>query len=390
MPRKVIGFSLIAVLALGAIAVLVWLCGPFHRQRGHLAGMPPTVHRENLYSEAGAGRLSAALRHVAPLVFVPEIRSDEVSVIDPKRLRVVARFPAGRNPQHVVPSYDLRTLWVAGSAAPGHGKGSLMPIDAISGQPGRSIRVPDAYNLYFTPDGRFAIDVAEEDRRLDLRDPQTMRFHRSVRLRQCAGANHADFDIDGQYMILSCEFDGHLVKLDLPQFRVVKVLPLPQPSMPQDVRVGPDGKLFYVADMMRDGVFLIDGENLTVKGFIHTGMGAHGLVVSRDGKHLYVTNRGSHVLRAPPRGPGSVSVIDFATDRVVRTWPIPGGGSPDMGNISADGRYLWVSGRFDDVAYRIDTKTGQVVQIPVGKEPHGLTIWPQPGRYSLGHTGNMR
>ena len=38
----------------------------------------------------------------------------------------------------------------------------------------------------------------------------------------------------------------------------------------------------------------------------------------------------------------------------------------------------------------IDTVTGQVKKIPVGKEPHGLTVWPQPGRYSLGHTGNMR
>ena len=92
----------------------------------------------------------------------------------------------------------------------------------------------------------------------------------------------------------------------------------------------------------------------------------------------------------PARGQGSVSVIDFATRKVEVTWPIPGGGSPDMGNVSADGKYLWLSGRFDNVAYAIDTTTGEVKSIPVGKEPHGLTIWPQPGRYSLGHTGNLR
>src|SRR5260370_11206073 len=87
---------------------------------------------------------------------------------------------------------------------------------------------------------------------------------------------------------------------------------------------------------------------------------------------------------------GSGAVIDFAARRVVTTWPIPGGGSPDMGNVSADGKRLWLSGRYDDVVYVIDTTTGQVQQIPVGKEPHGLTVWPQPGRYSLGHTGNIR
>src|SRR5229473_1217418 len=86
----------------------------------------------------------------------------------------------------------------------------------------------------------------------------------------------------------------------------------------------------------------------------------------------------------------SVALIDFVTRKIVATWPIPGGGSRDMGNVSVDGTVLWLSGRYNNVVYAIDTATGQVQSIPVGKEPHGLTVWPQPGRYSLGHTGNMR
>jgi streptogramin lyase len=85
-----------------------------------------------------------------------------------------------------------------------------------------------------------------------------------------------------------------------------------------------------------------------------------------------------------------VTVIDFATNKVVTNWPITGGGSPDMGNVSNDGKWLWLSGRFDDVVYRLDTATGKVDTIAVGLEPHGLAVWPQPGRYSLGHTGNFR
>jgi len=160
--------------------------------------------------------------------------------------------------------------------------------------------------------------------------------------------------------------------------------------MPQDVRVSPDGKVFYVADMMADGVFLIDGDSFTKIGFIHTGAGTHGLYPSRDGSRLYVTNRGSHRIHGARRGKGSVSVIDYATRKVVANWPIPGGGSPDMGNVNADGSVLWLSGRFDDVVYAINTSTGKVRKIKVGMEPHGLTVWPQPGRYSLGHTGIMR
>jgi YVTN family beta-propeller protein len=378
--------GLVAVLAIAfAIANRVW--------QGHLrplAGMPPVLHRENLYSEAAAGRIGAAAAMALPRVYVPDVKSGDVYVIDPATMRAVARFPAGRHPQHVIPSYDLRTLWVAGSAAPGRGPGFVMPIDPKTGKPGRIIAVPDAYNLYFTPDGESAIVVAEEDKRLDFRDPHTMRFQETVRTPECRGINHADFSIDGRYAIFSCEFGGNLIRFDIRERRVAGTLKLPAPSMPQDVRVAPDGRLFYVADMLHDGVFLIDGDRLRLAGFIHTGIGTHGLIVSRDGAKLYVANRGSHAVEDRPRGPGNISVVDFATNKVERTLPIPGGGSPDMGNVSANGRYLWLSGRFDNVIYRIDTRSGAIRTIPVGREPHGLAIWPLPGRYSLGHTGLMR
>lgn len=356
---------------------------------GRLAEMPPIVDRSNIYSEAGANRLAPAVANDPPRVYVPDIESDDVTVIDPASLRVVDRFSAGRNPQHVVPSWDLRTLWVTGSA--GHrGGGSLMPIDPAIGKPGVVLPVPDAYNMYFTPDGRAAMVVAEDERRLEFRDPHDMRLIDSLTIGECPGLNHGDFAADGSYAIFTCEFGGALVKLDMIRNRVVGVLRLGRTSMPQDVRVAPTGSLFYVADMLKDGVHLVDGVSFAIIGFIPTGIGAHGLCFSRDAHRLYVSDRGSHSVRGAPHGPGNIAVIDLATNRVVHVWRIPSGGSPDMGNLDARGRYLWVSGRFDDVAYRFDTRNGAVISIPVGREPHGLTIWPQPGRYSLGHTGIMR
>jgi DNA-binding beta-propeller fold protein YncE len=174
------------------------------------------------------------------------------------------------------------------------------------------------------------------------------------------------------------------------QRRVLGLLKLSKGGMPQDIRITPDGKRFVVADMKADGAFVVDGASFKEVGFVATGVGTHGLYPSRDGSRLYVANRGSNHIHGKPHGPGSVSVIDFSTLKVMQTWPIPGGGSPDMGNVSADGHQLWLSGRYDDVVYVFETDTGAVSQIPVGMEPHGLTVWPQPGRYSLGHTGNMR
>jgi YVTN family beta-propeller protein len=352
-------------------------------------GMPPVVGARNVYSEAGPGKVRLDLANLPPRVYVPNSLSDTVSVIDPTTFRILRTFRVGHTPQHVVPSYDLRTLWVNNNG------GGLTPIDPRTGRPGPTVPADDPYNLYFTPDGRFAVVVAEFHERLDFREPHTMRLVSSMRL-DCPGANHLDFSADGRYFLVTCEFGGRIVKVDTQTHRPIGVLDLPHGgvahrAMPQDVRLAPDGHLFYVADMAAGGVHLVDGERLVEVRFLPTGVGAHGIHPSRDGRLLYVSNRGWRTVYGGRRGPGSISVIDPARRAVVATWPIPGGGSPDMGNVSADGRVLWISGRYDDEVYAIETRTGHLLaRIPVGRGPHGLTVWPQPGRYSLGHTGNMR
>ena len=353
-------------------------------------GMPPVLDAGNLYTGTAPDRLSPAVGGALSRVYVPNRRSNSVSVIDPGTLAIVDRFPVGASPQHVVPSWDLKTLWVANNGAR-RSSGSLTPIDPQTGKPGSAIPVDDPYNLYFTPDGHAAIVVAERHKRLDFRDPQTMALEQSIEAPNCSGINHADFSIDGRYAIFTCEFrGGGLVKIDLVNRKVLGYLRFLRRGMPQDIRISPDGTRFYVADMHADGVYVVDGDSFTQTDFIPTGIGTHGLYPSRDGKELYVANRGSHSTRGAPHGKGSIVVLDFATGKVEHNWPIPGGGSPDMGNVSVDGKQLWLSGRFDNVVYDIDTTSGAVKSIPVGQEPHGLTVWPQPGRYSLGHTGNMR
>ena len=352
-------------------------------------GMPPVPDPTNLYSEIRSDKMSPAVAGALPRIYVPNRQGNDVTVIDPATMKVVDRFAVGINPQHVVPSWDLKTLWVTNNAE-GRPDGSLTPIDPATGKPGKTIMVEDPYNMYFTPDGKSAIVVAEALKRLDFRDPHTMAMQYSIEVPQCKGINHADFSIDGRIAIFTCEFQGSLARIDLANRKVLGYLKLSRGGMPQDIRSSPDGSLFFVADMKAGGVFVVDGATFTETAFIKTGIGTHGLYPSRDGTKLYVANRGTSHVFGPPRGKGSVSVIDFATRQIVATWTIPGGGSPDMGNVSIDGKVLWLSGRFDNLVYAIDTTSGEVRSIRVGKEPHGLTVWPQPGRYSLGHTGNMR
>ncbi len=201
--------------------------------------------------------------------------------------------------------------------AEGRTDGSLTPIDPATGKPGKPIAVDDPVQHVFHAGRTLG------DRR--RRSVQAARFPRSEddgaaivarRRPNARGINHADFSIDGRYAIFTCEFAKGLAKIDFVDRKVVGYLKLSKGGMPQDIRISPDGKVFYVADMMADGVFVVDGETFREIGFIATGKGTHGLYPSRDGRKLYVTNRGSNRIHGPARGKGSVSVVDFATRKV--------------------------------------------------------------------------
>ena len=339
---------------------------------GAVAAAPITA---NIYAATAAGNLTGPTRRARPLVYVPNGGSNTVVVIDQTTFGVVGRYKVGRLPQHVTPSWDLTTLWVSNNRG-----NSVQAFDPVTGGPrGRPVAVADPYNLYATPDGRSAIVVEEANRRLTFRDPKTWRVQRRVAM-PCAGVDHMDFSADGGFLLASCEFSGDVVRVDLPSLRVHRPLHLADGAMPQDVKLSPDGHTFYVAEMMAGGVYLVDRTGRKKIGFIRTGAGTHGLYPSRNARNLYITNRGA----------GTVTVLRFADRHIVATWRIPHG-SPDMGGVSADGRTLWVSGRYNDEVYAIDTRSGRLrARIPVDRGPHGLCVWPQPGRYSLGHTGILR
>jgi YVTN family beta-propeller protein len=340
-----------------------------------LPGMPPVIDPQDIYTADRPNQLSPAVRNFPPRIYVPNSESNSVDVIDPTSLKIIDHFDVGRQPQHIVVSYDLKTLWVLDDKG-----NALTRIDPATGKKGETVPVDDPYNLYFTPDGENAIVVAESLHRLDFRDPHTMSLKYSLTV-PCSGVNHMDFSADGRFLVASCEYDGKMLKVDVPSRTVLATMRFGGHSMPQDVRLSPDGKIFYVADMAMNGVHEVDAANFTQLGFLQTGKGTHGLYVSRDSKFLYISNRGE----------GSISVLDFQKQAVVKKWRIPNGGSPDMGGISADGGMLWLAGRYNSEIYGFETATGKLVaRIPVGKGPHGLCVYPQPGRYSMGHTGIFR
>ena len=348
---------------------------PAVRFRRPLPGMPP-VRNGQVYAAASAGGLAARVRHDKAYLYVPNSFGAPITTVISQRTgKVVRVLRTGALSQHVTPSWDLRTLYVEASAAD-----QLVALDPRTGRIERRIPQRRPYNLYFTPNGRRGIVMDEEDDEVVFTDPHTFRRRAVVHDASCAGPNHADFTANGRLLLVTCEFSGSLLEISTTSHRVVGRLPLGAGSKPQDVRLSPDGRTFYVADMDRNRLLRVGWRHLRVLGHTDVPAMPHGIYPSRDGRRLFVSDRMA----------GEVSVVSVATNRVVATWRAPGS-HPDMGGLSADGRTLWLSGRYDGYVYGWDTRTGRLThRIRVGGSPHGLLVWPQPGRYSLGHTGNMR
>jgi DNA-binding beta-propeller fold protein YncE len=343
-----------------------------------LPGMPPVVDPANVYSEAGAGELSPAAAAARPLVYVPHSGSGEVRVIDPATFKEIDRFPAGREVQHVVPSYDMQTLYATDDVG-----NTITPIDPKTGAHSARIPIVDPYNMYFLPDGSAAVSVAEAQKTLVFYDWHTWQEQGRLEVPDCGGIDHADFTADGRTAVFTCEFAGRVAVVDVASRTLLRTIDMPVRHThmgPQDIKLSPDGQRFYVADSDQGSLWVLDGAATQVIGEIPIGAGTHGIYPSRDASVLYVTARIA----------GTVTVLDPATGQVKTTWPIPGG-SPDMGGVTADGSQLWLSGRYNREVYVLSTADGHLLaRIPAGDGPHGLCVWPQPGRYSLGHTGVTR
>jgi YVTN family beta-propeller protein len=339
--------------------------------QGHPISSQHTAPGVDVYRAIESPRLAASVRRFPERVYVPNSSSGTVDVIDPRTYRIVRHFGVGSVPHHITPSWNMQRLYVDNT-----GGNSLTMIDPKTGRPRGKIRVRDPYNLYFTPDGSKAIVVAERYQALDFRDIHTWRLLKSVRI-PTSGPDHLDFSADGHFLLISTEFSGRVYRVDTSTMKVTGKVSVG--GLPVDVKLSPDGSLFYVANQGLNGVSVIDAHNLKKMGFIPTGEGAHGLCLSRDARRLYVSNRLG----------GSISVIDLRRRQVIKTWHV--GSSPDMMQVSPDGHELWFSNRFNGSVGVVDTRSGKLVHtISVGDAPHGLTYFPQPGRFSVGHNGVYR
>jgi YVTN family beta-propeller protein len=325
----------------------------------------------NVYQSTISGELEPSVENIPQRVYVPDDMGETVVVIAPKTMAIVNRIKVGRLPEHIAPSPDFTKLYVDNE-----GDWTISVLDPRSGKIVNTLDVPDPYNLYFTPDGRIAIIVQELLKKIEFRDAHTWAVIRTLPV-SINGIDHLDFSADGSYFLLTTEYSGTVVKVDMQKMEIAGLIQVG--GLPIDVRLSPDGTVFFVANQGKHGVSVVDPVAMKEIGFIPTGRGAHGFALSRDTRSLYVSNRAD----------GSLSVIDIAARKVTATWKI--GGYPDMIQVNPAGNQIWVSSRFDGNVIVVDATSGAVTnRIHCCHQAHGLTYFPAPGSISLGHNGVYR
>ncbi|WP_395110880.1 YncE family protein [Actinomadura sp. SCN-SB] len=334
----------------------------------------PQRPRGNVYAAAGPGMLAPTARGLPPRVYVPNAATGTVDVIDQQTGRLAGRIRVGGTPDLIVPSGDLRRLWVTDLDG-----GVFRPVAPSPARRGEPLRISRPGVLYFSPDGRTAIVPAARPGRVDFRHPRSMEPLGTLRL-PCTSAYRAGFSADGSSLVTTCPASRKLVRVDLARRAVTAGLKLPRGARPGDLRLSPDGRTFLVADPAKGGLWTVDAARLRATGFVRTGPGAHGLVFDRSHRRLFVIGRD-----------GTVSAYDLAGGTVSRLFRSPGGRPLLAGGVSPDGGALWLSDPLNGTVYALSTQTGRPFRkVRVGGHPGSPCVHPQPGRVSLGGTGLYR
>jgi YVTN family beta-propeller protein len=156
---------------------------------------------------------------------------------------------------------------------------------------------------------------------------------------------------------------------------------------PHGIAVTPDGKLAYVANyFMDDSLSVIDTATDMVIKNIPVGSVPAGVIVSHDGQRVYVADASTHEDQPPQ--PGTVSVVETPINRVVARIAV--GRQPVGVAISPDDSKLYVTNFGDNTVSVIDTNSNMVIDtIAVGRGPGDLKVLPTGARVYVADTGNF-
>ena len=292
-----------------------------------------------------------------PPVFVLNSLQADISVIDPATWTEIGRIATGKEPHHLYLTPDEKSLIVANALGD-----SLTFVDPATAQVQRTVRgIVDPYHLRFSPDMKWLVTAANRLNHVDFYRWDGKELTLVQRVSTGKTPSHLWIDAGSRTVYSTMQDSDELVAIDISTQKIK--WRTKTGAMPADVYGSPDGKHLFVGLTGSDRVEVFDiaGEQPRSVQRIKTGDGAHAFRAAGDGRHLFVSNRVAN----------TISKIDMQALRVVDGYPAPGG--PDCMDVSADGRWLYVSARWARKMLVIDTVERKVARaVQVGKSPHGV------------------
>ena len=292
-----------------------------------------------------------------PPVFVLNSLQADISVIDPATWTEIGRIATGKEPHHLYLTPDEKSLIVANALGD-----SLTFVDPATAQVQRTVRgIVDPYHLRFSPDMKWLVTAANRLNHVDFYRWDGKELTLVQRVSTGKTPSHLWIDAGSRTVYSTMQDSDELVAIDISTQKIK--WRTKTGAMPADVYGSPDGKHLFVGLTGSDSVEVFDiaGEQPRSVQRIKTGDGAHAFRAAGDGRHLFVSNRVAN----------TISKIDMQALRVVDGYPAPGG--PDCVDVSADGRWLYVSARWARKMLVIDTVERKVARaVQVGKSPHGV------------------
>ncbi|WP_296660833.1 beta-propeller fold lactonase family protein [Paraburkholderia sp.] len=317
-----------------------------------------------------AGRLAAAgalvcasfvsLAAHANNIIVLNSGDATLSLIDSQTHQVMGTVPTGKEPHHLFPTPDSRSLIVANSVS-----NNLLFVDPQTGKPQLLVEnVEDPYQLGFSPDRKWFVTTALRLDRLDIYHyAGGAVFTVAKRLPLSAMPSHLAFTRDSRTVFVSLQSSGEIAAVDLPSQQVLWKMPVG--SAPAGLWLTPGDKYLLVGMTGADYVAVVDWRNQKIVKQIAVGRAAHNFRSLADGRHVLVSSRVSN----------TISIVDeVALEKTGEIGDLLPG--PDDMELSADKRYLWVTFRFAKQVGVIDMHTKKLIKtIPVGRSPHGIYFY---------------
>ena len=288
-------------------------------------------------------------------VVVLNSRDATITLLDQTTYKELQTFPVGKEPHHLMPTPDNKSLIVA--AATGD---ALYFLDPRTGQMQSQVKnIIDPYQIGFSPNQKWFIATGLRLDRIDIYGYDGKSLKLAKRLPMPAMPSHMAFSADSSLAFITLQGSDQIGAVDLATQKIMWTMPIG--SQPAGIYMTPDNRYLLVGVMGSDYVAVVDWRTQKIVKKIKTGDGAHNFRAQGDKRHVFVSNRVA----------GTINILDLNTLENVGVINVPGG--PDCMEITADGKTMWVTQRWIKKVSVVDIASRKVIQsIPVGRSPHGI------------------